>query len=111
MRVTSELFIAALVRRVFSDGGFAAIERRGSDAAGAIFLRQRQRDGRETLFGPAPQSSFSTEDRDDRRFELRLEQAEASAIDALLERERRFDPDLWVVEIEVDDISRYIATG
>ena len=104
MRVTSELYVSALVRRIFASGGFGAIERRGAAAAGAIFIRQRFRDGLETLYGPAPQSFFG-EDDNDRRFEIRVERSEAAASDAIIEREARFDPDLWVVEIEVDDAS------
>lgn len=102
MRVTSELYVSALLRRIFSTGGFGAIERRGATEAGAIFIRQRFRDGFETLFGPAPQSFFD-EDDTDRRFEVCADRSEPAACDAIIEREARFDPDLWVVEIEVDD--------
>ncbi|MCB1444664.1 MAG: DUF1491 family protein [Rhizobiaceae bacterium] len=108
MRVTSELFSSALVRRVFADGGFAAVQRRGAAEAGAIFIRQRFRDGLETLYGPAPQSAFDADD-DDRRFERRAERADAGICDDIIAREARFDPDLWVVEVEVDDISGLMA--
>lgn len=103
MRVTTELYVSALVRRVFAGGGFAAVERHGAREAGAIFIRQRFRDGRETLYGPAPQSVFGEGD-DDRRFEIRAERGEATDCDAILARETRFDPDLWVVELETDDV-------
>ena len=72
--------------------------------AGAIFVRQRFRDGSETLYGPAPQALMAEDDRDSRLFEIRLARGEAPAIDALLERERRFDSDFWVLEIELDEI-------
>ncbi len=104
MRVISELYVSALVRRVFAGGGFAAIERHGAREAGAIFIRQRFRDGLETLYGPAPQSVFG-EDDDDRRFEIRATRADASESDAVIAREARFDPDLWVVELETDDVA------
>lgn len=110
MRLTSDFFIASLIRRVFADGGFAAVERRGAEAAGAIFIRQRKRLGLETLYAPAPQALFEEESAT-RLFELRLADAEASAIDALLAREMRFDPDLWVVEIEAEDVTHYLDTG
>lgn len=103
MRVTTEFFVSALVRRVFSAGGFAAVERRGASDAGAVFIRQRFRDGLETLFGPAPQSLFGAGD-DERRFEVRAARCEAPACDAVIAREARFDPDLWVLELEADDI-------
>ncbi|WP_416408361.1 DUF1491 family protein [Agrobacterium rosae] len=105
MRLKSEIFVSALVRRVFSAGDFAAIERKGADAAGAIFIRQRLRNGLENLYGPAPQSfSDDEEERAERRFELRLTNAEALAVEALLEKERRFDSDLWVVELETETV-------
>lgn len=108
MRVTSELFVSALIRRVFSSGGFAAVERKGAAEAGAIFIRRRSRNGLETLYGPAPQTVFDEDKPDDRRFEIRLDQVEASAIEGLIAREAKFDFDLWVVELEVDDIGDLI---
>jgi hypothetical protein len=104
MRVVSELFVSALIRRVFSSGGFAAVERRGATEAGAIFIRQRYRDGLETLYGPAPQSFFEEGD-DDRRFEIRAERCDPSKCEEIIAREARFDPDLWLVELEADDVA------
>lgn len=109
MRIRSDIFVSALTRRVFNDGGYAAVVRKGSDASGAIFVRQRFRDGLETLFGPAPQALIEREDRDDRLFEARLSRAEPEAVEALIAREAKFDSDLWLVEIEVDEIGDYLA--
>ncbi len=113
MRLKSEIFISALMRRVFATGDFAAIERKGAEEAGAIFIRQRLRDGRENLFGPAPQSfAEDNEIRSERRFEQRLKEATALQVDSLLDKERRFDEDLWVVELEtesVDDLFTLVA--
>ncbi|QLF69823.1 DUF1491 family protein [Peteryoungia desertarenae] len=103
MRIRSDIFVAALIRRVFGEGGFAAVLLKGADASGAIFIRQRFRDGLETLYGPAPQSMIEQDERDDRLFEIRLERVEAQALDDLIERERRFDGDLWLIEIEADE--------
>ena len=105
MRITSELFVSALIRRVFANGGFAAVERKGAAEAGTIFIRQRFRDGSETLYAPAPQVFFHDEGKPrDRQFELRLDKVEASTVDELIAREARFDSDLWVVELEQDDV-------
>jgi hypothetical protein len=104
MRVTSDLFVSALIRRVFSSGGFAAIERKGALEAGAIFIRQRHRDGMETFYAPAPQAVFDEGKPNDRRFEIRLEKGEGAAIDEIIAREARFDSDLWVVELEQEEI-------
>lgn len=101
MRLRSDIFVSALIRRVFGLGGFAAIERKGAEASGAIFVRQRFRDGRETLFAPALQMFIEEED-SGRWFERRLVTAEREALDAVLAREQKFDSDLWIVEIELD---------
>ncbi|MBB4954508.1 hypothetical protein H4S14_002985 [Agrobacterium vitis] len=104
MRLRSDIFVSALIRAVFAKGGYAAVERKGMDQAGAIFIRQRFRDGRETLFGPAPQSLVDEEGAIDRRFEQRLDQAEPDAVEALIAREAKWDPDLWLVELEIDTV-------
>lgn len=109
MRIRSDIFVSALTRRVFSDGGYAAIVAKGSEASGAIFVRQRFRDGLETLYGPAPQAMLVEEDRDDRIFEPRLTRAEPEAVEALIAREQKFDSDLWLVEIEVENLGTYLT--
>lgn len=109
MRVTSDLFVSALIRRVFSSGGFAAIERRGATEAGAIFIRQRSRDGRETLYGPAPQAFFDEGEAGDRQFEIRVSSADGVAVDAIIAREAKFDSDLWLVELEQDELGDLLA--
>lgn len=99
MRVTSGLFVAALIRRAFSAGAFAAVTARGAEEAGAIFVVIDRLDGTLDLYGPAPQAVF--EDRPSDRLFTRLKERVSSAdIGAALTRERRFDPDLWTLTIE-----------
>lgn len=108
MRLRSDIYVSALVRRVFSLGGFAAVEHRGAEEAGAIFIRQRSRDGLESLYAPAPQNFFSQDDDGQRKFEPRLLRVEADTMRETLDRELRFDPDLWLVEFEIDDLGDLI---
>lgn len=103
MRVTSELWVAALLRRAFAAGGFAAVERKGAPEAGAVFVVARSRLGELRLFGPAPQASYGEARPSDRLFSEIVGGADAEAIAARIAREARFDPDLWLVEIEVDE--------
>lgn len=110
MRVTSDLWVSALVRRIFSDGGFAAIQRRGAREAGAIFLIKRTRLGELELYSPAPQTSYDEAKPDERQFVLVFRTEEEEKVDKHLEREMRFDPDVWVVEIETaGEVSNYLA--
>lgn len=103
MRLKSHIFVSSLLRRAFSLGGYAAVLRKGAEEAGAIFIRQRTRLGTETLFAPAPQNFFSDEVDLGRKFEVRLRDSDSERVDAALASEIRFDPDCWIVEIELDD--------
>lgn len=100
MRLTSDFFVSALTRRVFGDGGFAAVVRKGSAEAGAVFVTTRNRMGEVALFGPAPQTSYDERHPSDRRFSLLLEGVDDAAVEARLAKEMRFDSDIWVIEIE-----------
>lgn len=102
MRVTSDFWISALVRRVFNAGGYAAVVHRGATEAGAIFVILRARDGTCRLFGPAAQTSYDESGPQDRQFTVILD-GDEEVLAARLEKERRFDPDLWVLEIEADE--------
>ena len=102
MRVTSELFVSALVRQTFSENGFAAVSRKGAAEAGAILVIADLRNGQYDLYAPAPQSFFE-EGGQDRFFEQVLSAASREEIDVRLDREARMDPDFWVVEIETAD--------
>lgn len=111
MRLKSEIYASALVRNVFARGDFAAIERKGAGDGGAIFVRQSFRDGTETLYAPAPQSLFDADDGVRRLFELRLERQPRETVSDALVREVRFDPDLWIVALETEEIGDLIELG
>ena len=58
-------------------------------------------DGTAALFAPAPQSAFDEARPGDRRFAPVVEGFVAEAdIEKHLERQLKFDPDLWIVEVE-----------
>lgn len=58
MRLTSDFWVSALIRKVQGDGGFAYLARRGSKEAGAIFIKISSRFGTCDLYSPAPQTSY-----------------------------------------------------
>jgi hypothetical protein len=100
MRVTTDIFVSALIRRVFGDGGFAAVVRRGAAEAGAVFIVTRDRLGEAALYAPAAQAAYGEETPATRRFTAVGENLDQEALDRRLAREQRFDSDIWVVEIE-----------
>lgn len=104
MRVTSALFVGAHIRRCYAEGAAAAVLRHGADAAGAIFFVVDRLDDQNDLYSPAPQTAFTEEGRPQHRLFQRIaERVPSSEITARLEREARFDPDIWVVAIEDRD--------
>ena len=105
MRLTTDFWVSALIRNVFGQGGFAAIMNRGATEAGAVFILARKRSGDVSLYGPAPQTSYDAAKPDDRHFSLVAENADMEAIEARLAKEKRFDPDIWIVEIEAGQIA------
>lgn len=108
MRLRADIFVSSLLRRVFASGDFAAVEKKGAEEAGAIFIRQHFRDGLETLYAPAPQTAFGEDEIRDQLFEVRLARSDPEAVRAILDRERRFDPDLWIVELEAEELGDMI---
>lgn len=103
MRLKSEIWVRAYVRRCQGEGSPAVIVRRGDRDAGAIFILVNRLDGSVLLFGPAPAGLASSDT--ERRFAPHLggeavAEAEASMH---LAREANFDSDIWVVEVENRD--------
>jgi hypothetical protein len=103
MRLKSSIWVSAYIRRVEIAGAFAVLRRKGAEEAGAIFIKIDRLDGTGVLYGPAPQSLVDEDRSMDRLFGT-LAGGEASAsnadIEARLQREIRFDPDIWIVEVE-----------
>lgn len=101
MRLKSGIFVSALLRRAQVEGAFGVMVRRGSEEAGAVFVKVSTLDGTAALYGPAPQSVFDEADPADRKFSVLVPPGRPEAeADARIAKEVRFDPDLYVVEIE-----------
>jgi hypothetical protein len=100
MRVTSGLWVAAFIRRCYGEGAPAVVMRKGAEEAGAIFVVVDRLDGSNDLYAPAPQAEFFEASPSDRLFQRGSEGLAGDAIRTAIEREVRFDPDVWVVAIE-----------
>lgn len=102
MRVKSGIWVAAYVRRAYVEGAFAVVRRRGADEAGAVFIKIARLDGTAELFGPAPQTAFDEARPADRAFVscMKVQPAPEADVEAYLAREIKFDPDVWIVEVE-----------
>jgi hypothetical protein len=103
MRLKSAIWVSAYLRRCNIEGAFAAVRRRGAEEAGAVLIKINRLDGSGVLYGPAPQSAFDESQPADRFFAIVLGReapAPEGEIEARLTREIRFDPDVWIVEVE-----------
>ncbi len=100
MRVTSDFWVSALIRRCQLEGAFSTVIHKGAAEAGAIFVIVNNLQGANSLFGPAPQADYSSTGPQQRQFECLMSDVETTDIDEKIARERSFDPDIWVVEIE-----------
>ena len=103
MRLKSSIWVSAYLRRCDVEGAFAAVRRRGAEEAGAIFVKLNRLDGTGTLYGPAPQTMFEEARPADRLFTVLVGATTPAAdadIEARLVKEIRFDPDVWIVEVE-----------
>ena len=112
MRLKSGIWVSAYIRRCQSEGAFAAVRRRGADEAGAIFIKLNRLDGTAEIYGPAPQTAFDESHPIDRAFSPGLPKQPAPEADAeaYLARQLRFDPDIWIVEVE-DRAGRHFLDG
>jgi hypothetical protein len=95
-RLKSAIWIKALIRRCDLAAIPVAVLARGDDDAGAILLKFNARETGCMVLGQA-------RGRDGELFWMKATGPTAVAepdADAYIERQRRRDPDLWVVEIE-----------
>jgi hypothetical protein len=98
-RLRSDFWVSAYLRRCAIEGMDAVLRRRGSAEAGAVFVKIDHLDGTASLFGPAPQSLVEGAG-DERHFTLVVARVPPFEVEERVARELRFDPDLWLVEVE-----------
>lgn len=99
MRLKADIWVQAYIRICAAEGVTAVLVKRGDADAGAIFIKLNRLDGWAELFQPAPAGLEGTES--DRRWVRATSAPLAEAeIDALIARQRQYDSDLWVVEVE-----------
>jgi len=98
MRLKSEIWVRAYLRRCQAENVPAVVVRRGDEAAGAIFICVDRLDGTVSLYGPAPAGLSGTET--ERRWVTCFDRASGGEAKHYLARQSEFDPDLWIIEIE-----------
>ena len=86
MLLSTDIWVGALIRRVEQAGSFAYVARKGDPRAGAVILKVLNLRSSETrVYRPESDEAWRRVDKAD---------------DDYIGRQVRYDPDLWVVEIE-----------
>lgn len=104
-RLQSFVLVTALIRRAESEGGFAAVLAKGDPQSGSILVILTEKGAKPRLFERILQADGSylwqanrAQDADNKaNFEDRIA------------RLRRFDPDLWLIELDVASGERFAA--
>lgn len=93
-RLTAGFWVQAYLARLRLANVPAYVTARGDDTAGAVLVKVATLDGRARAY----QRSFDMATGE--RVWMLLTEGEEAAVDAAVARQRSFDRDLWVIELE-----------
>ena len=100
-RLTAEFWVQAYLTRLRLMDIAAFVVAHGDDTAGAVLIKLNTLDGQAACY----QRSFDLMS-GERKWALLTDGAEPD-VDASIARQRSFDPDLWVLEVE-DRLGRHL---
>lgn len=103
-RLTAEFWVHAYLARLRLQGIPAFVVAHGDDTAGAVLVKLNTLDGRAAAFTRQFDPASGA-----RRWEV-LAEGDEVGVDAAIARQRGFDPDLWVIEVE-DRAGRHLLDG
>lgn len=98
--IRTDLWVSGFVRRHNNIGHICVISRRGDPVAGQIFVEIDHLNGEVSLYTPAPATS-RMDDTESRLFQLRFDHVDPLKVRERILQEQEFDPDLWVVSLEM----------
>ena len=93
-RVSSDFWVSAYRMRLQAAGIFAHIAHKGDATAGAVAVKVATMDGNASVFTRAYDHEFQLV------WTTHVDNATEAEADAAIARQRQFDRDLWVIEIE-----------
>lgn len=104
-RLPARLEVSGLVRRIETEGGYATILHKGDSEGGSVLLvvssRGRYFAALERILGAGGGYEW--------RPAGPPESAGSDDLGAFLAKRTRFDPDLWIVELDIAEPERFIA--
>ena len=93
-RLKTEIWVGAYVRRCHTSGAPAFVTRKGDPDAGAVLVVIDRLDGTSRVFERVRDGKGALV------FAPLTEWTDALAVQAALDRQTKFDPDLWIVAVE-----------
>lgn len=104
-RLASKLLVTALIRRAEALGGFAAVLESGDPTAGSILLILGERGEKIALLERVLQASgaYVWQDMSGQAIDKSQE------IEKIVQRRKKFDPDLWLIELDIPSPERFAA--
>ena len=94
-RLKAGIFVRALIRRAQVEGAMATVVRKGAEESGAVFLQVRRADGTSLVLDQARRG-----DGDLVWVKPLGDAADDEKVRAYFEQQLKFDPDIWILEIE-----------
>jgi hypothetical protein len=102
-RLTSSLLVGALIRKAESEGGFAAVLAKGDPTSGSILVMLTERGGPPRIYERIlkPDGGYGWDQA------VLPPESGSSPLKEFIARRRRFDPDLWLVELDIPVMERF----
>ena len=100
-RLPSHVEVAAIMRRVEAEGGFATVLRKGDPDRGALTLILQERGEIRGILERELGPNFN--------YEWTFKSAGSESLRDLIARKLQFDPDSWLIELDIAEPERFIA--
>ena len=104
-RLATSVLVSGLIRRAESEGGFGAVLAKGDATAGALLVILNEKGRKQRILERVlqPDGRYLWEDNVGQDIDKEAE------VSRLLSRRRDFDPDLWLIELDVASAERFAA--
>ena len=104
-RIAASVLAGGLLRKAEGEGGFGTVLAKGDATAGSILVILLEKGGNPRVFERLlqPDGRYFWQESGSQRVENPQEVPEFIA------RRRRFDPDLWVLELDIPSAERFAA--
>ncbi|HET9637895.1 MAG TPA: DUF1491 family protein [Allosphingosinicella sp.] len=104
-RIAASVLAGALIRKAEGEGGFGAVLAKGDATAGSILVILLEKGVNPRLFERLlqPDGRYRWQESGSQRLE------NPGEVPEFIARRRRFDPDLWLIELDIPSAERFAA--